>query len=553
MSNLSKYDIGNLNKELDSALMNASQYHSDMDRYLEFYLNSAYYKSKSGQARNNDDLANNLLRVFANANINFTSKFPTIKVPTTGASQEQRTAASLREKILMAVWKKSNGAMLQKKWSKDATLLSVAVAETGFDIEGRCAFVKRYDPRYCFWQLSNGNDRRVIAFWSVIPITAEEAKAKYGVTPTSNGGLSNSPLTNQFLKQIDGKTWFLQAIRWDDKIRTAWIGDKQVEEPHEHMQGGIPIDICVPFDDLDPKGQGAFYLAPMINMQANLNLTIQRRDKIVKRYSSPVFWGRGIISKQLDDIKAAVKDGGFVGLKQGGEIGIAQLNDLRILNEHEESLRSDLLRISGFSAAAMGELAGANTSGDALGMYFTPTQRHIENQNISWIAFYESINAKILRVTEKFAKTGEEFSVAGYSANGTLLPMIDDPGKMQYQRGGFAESFNAKEVIDGNYNSIVIMPAITPKNEIEEKRLVMDMMNQKVLSRTTGFEQIGIESPEDELALLTQEQQEPALNPQGMQQLVAAASQAQQVQEPAAEPAPTSVAGEIQPNVRQPV
>lgn len=553
MKNNNPYDLSNLNKELDDALTNSSKFHSDMDRYLDFYLHSAYYQTKSGQARANDGLANNLLRVFANANINFTSKFPTIKVPTTGATKEQRMAASLREKILMSVWKKSNGAMKQKQWSKDATLLSVAVAETGFDIRNRCAFVKRFDPRYCFWQFSNGNDGRIVAFWSVVPITADEAFAKYGVRPTNNGGLNNTAFQNQFLKNIDGKTWFLQATRWDDKIRTTWIGDVQVEEPHEHMQGGIPIDICVPFDDLDIKRQPAFYLAPMINMQANLNLTIQRRDNIVARYSHPVMWGRGIISKQLDDIKSGMKNGGFVGLKQGGELGILQLNDVKVLNEHEEALRQDLLRISGFSAAAMGELAGANTSGDALGMYFTPTQRHIEAQNIAWIAFYESINAKILKVTERFAKTGEEFSVAGYSPSGTLLPMADEPEKMQYQRGGFAETFDAKQVIDGNYNSIVIMPAITPKNELEEKRLVMDMMNQKVLSRTTGFEMIGIESPEDELALLTQEQSEPALNPQGMQQLVAAASQAQQVEQPGAPQLPTKVAGEIQPNVRQPI
>jgi len=298
------YAIKNLNGELDDALMNAAKFHSDMDRYLDFYRHSAYYQTKSGQIRNNDSLANNLLRVFANANINFTSKFPTIKVPTTGATKEQRMAASLREKIIMSVWKKSGGAVLQKKWAKDATLLSVAVAETGFDIKNRCAFVKRFDPRYCFWQYSNGNDGRIVAFWSVVPITADEAFEKYGVKPTNNGGLSNTALQNQFLKNIDGKTWFLQATRWDDKIRTTWIGDVQVEEPHDHMQAGIPIDIAAPFDDLDIKREAAFYLAPMINMQANLNLTIQRRDNIVKRYSHPVMWGRGIISKQLDDIKA---------------------------------------------------------------------------------------------------------------------------------------------------------------------------------------------------------------------------------------------------------
>lgn len=558
---MNKYDLTKLNQELDAALVNASQYHSDMDRYLNFYLDSAFYASKTGAARSNKDISSNLLRVFADKNIHFTSAFPTIKVPTTGATPEQRQAASLREKILTSVWRKSNGRMLQRRWAKDATLLSIAVAETGFDIENRCAFVKRYDPRYCFWQLSNGNEKRVTAFWSVVPITADEAYAKYGVRPTSNGGLSSFGMTNTFLKQIDGKDWFLQAIRWDDKIRTAWIGDVLVEEPHEHMMGSIPIDISTPFDDLDPKGYGAFYLEPMISTQANLNLTIERRDNLVARYAHPVTYGKGIVSKQLDDIKQGMKNGGFVGLKTNGELGILQIKEIGILNDHEKALRDDMLRLSGFSAAAMGELAGANTSGDALGMYFTPTQRHIENQNISWVAFYESINTKILRLTETFAKTGEMFTVAGYSASGTLLPMADDPTKMQYQRGGFSETFDARQVIDGNYHSIVIMNAITPKNEIEEKRLVMDMMTQKVLSRTTGFEMIGIESPEDELALLQQEQSEPALNPQGMQQLVQAAQTAAQRQQalppgqsesPTPPPVPQPVAGEI-PNVRQSV
>jgi hypothetical protein len=551
---MKQFDITQLNKELDAALVDASQYHSDMDRYLNFYKNSAFFGTKTGQARVSGESASNLLRVFANANINFTSAFPTIKVPTTGATPEQRTAASLREKILMSVWKKSSGRMLQRKWSKDGTLLSMAIAETGYDIAARSAYVRRYDPRYCFWQLSNGNEPRVTAFWAVVPITADEAFKKYGVRPTGNGGLSRSALSGTFLNAIDGKDWFLQAIRWDDETRTAWVGDMPVEEPHKHNLGGIPIDMCVPFDELDAKGKGAFYLDPLVAPQANLNRTVERRDALVSRYANPIAWGRGVVTTQLDDVKQGMKNGGFIGLKKDGELGVLQIREVGILREQEEALRQDMLRLSGFSAAAMGELAGANTSGDALGMYFTPTQRHIEHQNIAWISFYESINAKILRTVERFAKTGEEFSVAGYSARGTMLPMADQPDKLQYQSGGFAETFDARKVIDGNYNSIVVMSAITPKNEIEEKRLVMDMMNQKVLSRTTGFEMIGIDSPEDELALLKQEQSEPELNPQGMQQLVQAAQTAQQTQSAAAlPPTPSPVAGELKNDVRQPV
>ena len=544
-------DLTKLNKELESVIVNNTDYHTEMDQSRNFYLYSAFYPSKTGQRRNNTDLANNMLRVYADKNIHFTSAFPTIKVPTTGATTEQRQAASIREKILLGVWRKSGGRILQRKWAYDGTVFSAAVAETGFDIENRCAFVRRYDPRYCYWQISNGNDKRVVAFWAVYPITADEAFERYGVRPTSQP-LSTSALTDAFLKQIDGKDWFLMAIRWDDKIRTAWVGDKLIEEPHEHLMGGIPIDLCMPFEDGDAKGRGAFYLWPMVNVQANLNLTLQRRDNIVSRMSSPVIWGRGIISKQLDDVKNGMKNGGFIGLKQGGELGLLQLNDVKLLNEHAEDLRADMMRLSGFSQAAMGELAGANTSGDALGMYFTPTQRHIENQNVAWVSFYEGINAKILRLYEKFGKTGEQFSLAGYSTRGTLLPMADNPDKMAYERGAFDVVFD-KTVIGGNYNSTVTMNSITPKNELEERRLLVEAMSQKILSRTTGYEEMGIESPEDELALLTQEQSEPVLNPQGMQQISAAANSLQPQQEtpPAGESSlPAPVAQEIQPNVR---
>lgn len=544
-------DLSKLNKELEDVITNNTDYHASMDQSRNFYLYSAFYPSRSGQRRNTTDLSNNLLRVYADKNIHFTSAFPTIKVPTTGATADQRQAASIREKILLGVWRKSGGRNLQRKWAYDGTIFSAAVAETGFDIENRCAFVRRYDPRYCYWQISNGNDRRVTAFWAVYPITADEALERYGVQPTTQP-ISTSALADTFLKQIDGKDWFLMAIRWDEKLRIAWVGDKLIEEPHEHMMGGIPIDLCMPFEDGDAKGRGAFYLNPMVNLQANLNLTLQRRDNIVSRMSSPVIWGRGIISKQLDDVKNGMKNGGFIGLKQGGELGLLQLNDVKLLNEHAADLREDMMRVSGFSQAAMGELAGANTSGDALGMYFTPTQRHIENQNVAWVSFYEGINAKILRLYEKFAKTGEQFSIAGYSTRGTVLPMADKEDRMGYQRGAFDIVFD-KSVIGGNYNSTVEMNSITPKNELEEKRLVVEAMTQKAISRTTGFEMMGIESPEDELALLTQEQQEPALNPQGMQQIAAAANSLQQPTDPAAAPtSPSPVAQEIQPNV-QPV
>ncbi len=523
-------DLKKLNAELESALTNWQTDHAKMDNLREFYQKSAYYTPKNGAPRPKADLQNNMLRVYADKNMHFTSPFPTIKVPTTGATPELREAASIREKILLATHRKNNTPLLQRKWSFDTTVMMYAIAETVFDLKARCVRINRYDPRYCLWQNSNGNDGRVVAFWAIYPITADEALERYGVK-LDGLSIGTSALTDKYLKGIDGKNWGLHAIRWDENVRVSWIGNKFVEEPHNHQMGEIPVDIAAPFYEADDNGRAASYLEPMVPLQAELNHTIARRSKIVDRMSSPTIWGRNIVGKQFDEVKRGLSSGsgGFVGLKQQGELGVLQINDVNMLKEHEDSIRRDMQRISGFSDASMGELAGANTSGDALGMYFTPTQRHIEHQFISWTAFYQSMNAKILKLYETFLTPGETVTLDGYAPASTVMTMTDGQASYSKNGGGYSVTFD-KTVIAGNYTSIVIPKAVTPKNELEEKRLLVEAVNSKFISRTTAFEQFGIESPQDELALLLSEQGEPALNPQGTSQLITAANTLQQQQ-----------------------
>lgn len=531
-------DIKKLSKELEDVIINFSNHHSRMASMRSYYLNSAFYKPVNGQ-QPGSGLKTNLLKVFADKNIHYTSGEPIVKVPTTGSSEEQRTSASIREKIIYAVRRSSGTPLMRRKWAFDATIFSTAVAETGFDLKKRCAFVKRYDPRFCFWQLSNDNEPRVVAFWAVYPITKDEAKSRYGVEPTTDY-LSNTMIDDQHIKPIDGKEWFTMAIRWDDKVKVAWIGDKFLEQPHNHMQGGIPIDVCMPFEDADKHGHGAFYLEPLVPLQAGLNDVIAQRAAIARRMGNPTLWGRGILTKQKDDITNSLSTlgGGMVALKKDGELGLLQVQDTRMLKEQQDSFVQDMMRISGFGAATFGETVGANTSGDALGMYFTPTERLIENQNIAWNAFDESINAKILRAYDKFGKLGEKFNLSSYSPASTVLGITEN-NKSMYTSGGFDISFD-RTVIDGNYTNCCYPGEVTPKNEVLAKRFWLDAAKQGVVSRTTAYENMGIQSPEDELELLKAEQAEPTLNPDGTQKIMQSATdymQASNPQLPTAAPA----------------
>lgn len=523
-----------LNKELSDAIVNFHDYHSRMSLMKNYYQNSVFYRPKSGEARSSDDLRANLLKVFADKNIHYTSGEPVIKVP---ATPDDRQNASTREKILYAVRQKSSTAVLRRKWARDATLLSVAVAETFWDAKKRCASVRRYDPRHCYWQLSNDNDGKVVAFWAVFPITLDECQRLYdGATPTSNGGIPQSVFMNDSLRHIDGKDWFLQAIRWDGETKQAWVGDVIVEQEHKHGFSEIPIDLCMPFDELNENNQGAFYLEPLLSPQAELNHVTKQRSNIVDRMANPVIWGRNIVSRGFDDLKQNMSKtgGGFVGLGRQGELGLLQVNDVDMLDKHEDRIIQQMMRLSGFGAATFGESVGANTSGDALGMYFTPTQRLIEDQNIAWTAFEQSINAKILEAYDKNMTYGEQLTLSGYHPGGTVRAIEGDERK--YESGMFTTAFT-KDVIARNYNNVAIPRSITPKDEIALKRWALEAVAQKVISRTTAYEMFDILSPEDELALLTQEQADPTLNPEGTQKIL---QTAQQAAPPAATAAPVT-------------
>jgi hypothetical protein len=170
--------------------------------------------------------------------------------------------------------------------------------------------------------------------------------------------------------------------------------------------------------------------------------------------------------------------------------------------------------VAGFPTATFGESVGANTSGDALGMYFTPTQKMVGHYNKAYKAFLQGINAKVLRAYDKFGKIDEEFTLHGYGMGGSIRTTVSGTKKMDSRSNGYSVTFS-KEVINGNYTNVVTPSAVTPKDDIAYKRFILDAVTNKMMSRTTGLDEIGMLSPQDEFELLQQEAQDPFLNPEG--------------------------------------
>lgn len=516
--------------ELAGAVTNLTAYHQKMQLMQDFYERSAFYPRKAGDKPSQNNLFANYIQVFANKNIEYLAKMGTSKID---AQPGERDIAGVREKILVSTHRKCGMELLMRDWADDMTVQSVCFSEVEINWEKRCVEVHRYDPKYCYYKLSNGNDRRITAFWIVFPISLQEAQDTYGVTPTADTVASDLRVKGDaYFNSMDGQQWFTFARRVDETSRVTWIGNKLVEEPHEHMMGVLPIDAAAPFKPQTRNHLGAFYIERLVPLQAELNDTVRRRSNIVKRLSNPIIWGRNIKLNTYDDVKQALQDAetGVLGLGKDGEVGILQLQELKTLYEHEASLKGDMQRLSGYAAASFGESVGANTSGDALGMYFTPTLRHVETQQIAIKAFMESINAKILRAYDVLGRDGQPFTLESAVPISTLQTASGIPGYMPLPGNRFRFT---REVINFNYISRYIPPPIVPKNEIEEKRLVVEAVKQGFISRETGHEMWGIESPADERQRLMLENAEPLLNPDIVAKLIPAQSTTPPTKEPA--------------------
>ena len=523
------------NSDLDKVITNQFDLHAKMQRMTNFYKSSAFYRTHPKEAR---DASANYMKILADKNIHYTSEVPEVKIIADPADREN---ANVREKILYGTYRACGMPLLQRKWARDGTLRSMAVAVTSYDFKQRIMRVERVDPRHCYWSYTNLDNNRIGVFYVVYPISRAEANEKFKVDPTADNRAALQFAETDHLSKINGEDWFTYVKRMDGETTAVWIGNKWVQKPQAHNLGDVPVDLFVPLPGEEAGSPGDFYLEPLVAPQAKLNDLEYRAQLIVRRNSNPIFWGRGIQARGFDDVKAAVEsaDAGMVGLNRDGEIGVVQLTGIELLDKRIEAVKNDMQRLAGYGAASFGENVGANTSGDALGMYFMPTEKHVQDQTLSLAAFYESINAKILRGYEHYGRGSKKFTLTAFAPRSTVQASNGESRTVPVAR--FEQLVFDASVIDGRYVSKAIPKPVTPKNELEEKRLVVEAVNNKFLSRYTGYEIFGIESPEDERRRLEEEQLDPALNPDNVNTLLQGGANAAQPSIPALPPAPATV------------
>lgn len=530
------YKLKDVESRFNDAVNTQADHRGEILRHLDYYVNSVFYQPKKGEKFSRNQVPVNLMATFADKNIHFSSAFPEIKVLTNSGDPASRTKADLAEKLIDSVLEKSLGKSMQRKLSQDGTLKSMAVLVTSFDFTKREVNVKRYDPRNVFFTRSNRNSDQISELFIAYPVTVAEIREKYGIEGDIKEG-AVEPFTydeSGDVNHLDNQDWRMMVIFMDDEVRGAFVGDRWIEKPHKHLMGALPADIAIPLPDPREPLRGDFFIRTLVPLQAEINNAFKMRAGIVRKMGAPAIYARGLYSRQLEEVLRALQgDGGLIGLKGQGELGVLAPPETKMIDNHIADLITQMMRIAGFGSASFGEATGANTSGDAYGMLFSPTTRSMDYQNIAWVALYQSVASKILYCYTRFYQDNEPIRLTGYRPLATLMGNADDNAKtMPVFQQVNDELVFTKEALMGVRNILVTMPSVTPVDKNAMDRLTYEMATTGFISRTTGYERIGIKSPEDELRLLQEENMNPAVNPEGASKLISSMGGGQNVQQP---------------------
>lgn len=506
-----------LQSEFDEALMRSNSYHDDMAFYLDAYYNNVYYPSKpNAPVRTNKGI--NTLQIFADKMHFSLAEFPQINVPAVPGDREN---ASIREKILYSTHHHNNSSVMWARQAFDATVLSAVITVAEWSFEEQCVKLRRIDPRFAFWRDSDGVNDDIDTFWEVKPVLRSRIEDEYGVKP------QGSPLTVNMLATFDipysaDDEYFAVITRHTAETTVRWVGTKMLIRAHAHGLGRNPAVVTFPIEVASQtKGKsGDFYLRKLVGLAAEFNEYWRQRANIVKKLGNPTVYAKGLRAKQFQPIKDGMSlDGGFVGLSENGELGILSIPETKMIDMALADTYQRMKDIAGFPTATFGESVGANTSGDALGMYFQPTTKMVSTYTTPLARHMETINGLILRFYDTRLPLEERKKLYGTLPNGKYIR--NESGERQ--GGAYSVEFG-KQNINGQYHNVVTMPSVTPKDDIAHKRLWFDAAREKIISRTTFYDKVGFLSPQDELSILKEESEDPMLNMQGAAQMMSAAA-----------------------------
>lgn len=252
-------------------------------------------------------------------------------------------------------------------------------------------------------------------------------------------------------------------------------------------------------NDGEARGEGD--IAQCRELNEHLNQLISRKFHIVNRWLVPTLVWEGAPQNYAEVLAQTIGGGGAVPARLGSRLYfLAYDRPNPAVVEMEQTLRAAILESAGTNDLALqGTLTGSVNTGPSTGAQWAPVLATVDKKRAEWAAGLKLLIAMLLEIQEQI---GDSSILGSAVINQTVQSADETDGELVELSG---------KDIAGLRDVTISWPGILPKDNIDAARLEMEKASQGLQSIYTTMEKLGEEYPDDEIARIRMEAQDPNL------------------------------------------
>jgi hypothetical protein len=269
----------------------------------------------------------------------------------------------------------------------------------------------------------------------------------------------------------------------------------------------IPIE-----NDHEPGSpEGISTMEPILDTQQEFNRLLSHGLQHVADEVDPAWY---ISGPSADTVEAGIvpKAGHVIGVGENTPGAWPKTANTFPIESMLSELWNDFHRLTGLPEVMFGQTPGADTSGRAIAVQVEAAANRLDPRRrrlyaglkqllIFWVKMAEKKNP-VITVQEADEENGIEEKTASVG-----------------------------DLVKGFYQWKIIAPELTPRDNFEVTQNEINKVNAKLTSFRSAMDAIGVEAPENELSIITEEQSNLKLNPAAVQSQVSVYTIMQQVQQ----------------------
>lgn len=344
------------------------------------------------------------------------------------------------------------------------------------------------------------------------PLDINEARRMFGNKPFKS---ENELETDKFYNPLpeDTQDQFRGANRrvpvlevWNKEAYALVVGGVVIYNGDTPFIDKVSGEGYIPFIVIENiRNAGTLYgesdIKQARELNEQLNYLLSRKTHIVGRWLQPTLVWEGAPQNYADTLASTIGGGGAIPARLGARLYfLAYDRPNPAVQEMEDTLRSAILDTCGISELALqGTLEGSVNTGPSTSAQLLSTLSTIDKKRKEWERGLKRLVAMLLDTQERI---GSSTSLGQAVVNNTVKSAQAPDGELVDLSG---------KDISGLREVTIQWPEVLPKDDLEAARFEMEKASQGMQSFYSTLEKLGEEYPDDEIARIRMENEDPSL------------------------------------------